>query len=746
MLQLTQQFLLTQAHHVRDGLLLNRLVHWVTMRIETVSLIIAAFVSVSLGSAALLRNFRSRLNLAFTGLMAALALHDSIGSLQGFSAYEALFSPAWHSFATLLVGLPLLWFARELLGVKTLALGKWIAFYFPFLAVVLLFMSFPTYREYETSFNFLAHFALLIPFVVFLLGLDKASREVTLPREKLRMHFAALGGVTALSLFVTNAIHYSGFEMVPPLGTLARVLYSIFIFHTFIQKEVMTSEEVLTKLTLLGGIALVLTLIYSTLVSWVGNQSGLFYFNTFIASFVIMILFEPLKRVITRGTRKLFLRRHLLLEEELNELLENLVGTFEPIQIAEQIQSILKRCLGVESASLFLLEKDGLSYRKIVGVNQGDFQELSSSNALIEYMALRRGRPFILENIETDRDFFRAAAAQKFCETCLETMRTLGADFIIPIVYDSKPIAFCAVRAGERIILSNEEMRVFIPVARQLGFMLQNAQTFDHLKDRDKLAALGEMAAGLAHEIKNPLGAIKGAAELLKEQEPHSSNEFLQIIVDETQRLSNVVTEFLDYAKPRKFHSYGSCDPIQVIDHTAQMALKGSKVAFEIETEEKNPHIEADPEVLKQILLNLFLNSVQAMETTERPMLKVRLKRMKNKRAFLLDSMPLFKVLEGWKTENISSPLEHIEIEVKDNGPGIDSETQKRLFVPFFTTKNKGTGLGLAICRRLVESMGGTINVRSKVGVGTTFVLHLPIKRPQTTKPVEEDGLPERSL
>ena len=128
------------------------------------------------------------------------------------------------------------------------------------------------------------------------------------------------------------------------------------------------------------------------------------------------------------------------------------------------------------------------------------------------------------------------------------------------------------------------------------------------LNHRNAVRSVSGMASMLAHEIKNPLGAIKGAAELLKEQEPHSSNEFLQIIVDETQRLSNVVTEFLDYAKPRKFHSYGSCDPIQVIDHTAQMALKGSKVAFEIETEEKNPHIEADPEVLKQILLNLFLS------------------------------------------------------------------------------------------------------------------------------------------
>jgi len=714
------------------------------MRIETVSLIIAAFVSVSLGVAAILRNFKSRLSISFTALMAALALHDSIGSLQGFASYETIISPSWHSFVTFFIGLPLLWFCKELLGDRSPLLSKSLSFYIPFLAVVLLFMSFPTYREYENLFNFWAHILVLVPFVVFLIALDRASKAVTLPREKLRLNFAAVGGVASLSFFVTNTVHYSGIENMPPLGTVSRVLYSIFIFHTFIQKEVMTSEEVLTKVTLFGGIAIVLTLIYSILVSWVGDQSGLFYFNTFIASFVIMILFEPLKRVITRGTRKLFLKRHLALEQELNVFLEDLVGTFEPIQIANRIETILKKCLGVEASSLYLLEKDGLSYFKINAQVIDASQELSSSNPLIEYMALRRGRPFILENIENDRDFFRTTSAQKFCEMCLETMRSLKADFVIPFVYDAKPIAFCAVRAGERIVLSNEELRVFIPITRQLGLMFKNAQTFDYVKDRDKLAALGEMAAGLAHEIKNPLGSIKGAAELLKEKESFSSSsEFLQIILDETQRLSNVVTEFLDYAKPRKIHSQSVCDPLLVIEHVAQLAIKGTKIGFEVETEEKKTLIEMDPEVLKQVLLNLFLNAVQAMEQLERPVLKVRLKRIKSKKAFNLESLPLFKVWEGWRHEKIGASTDYLEIEVKDNGPGIELETQRRLFVPFFTTKSKGTGLGLAICRRLMESSGGTINVRSKEGFGTTFVLHLPMKRKLSENRLEEIRIKE---
>ena len=174
-----------------------------------------------------------------------------------------------------------------------------------------------------------------------------------------------------------------------------------------------------------------------------------------------------------------------------------------------------------------------------------------------------------------------------------------------------------------------KQLRLFIPVSRQIALLLKNAQVFTYLRNRDKLAAVGEMAAGLAHEIKNPLGAIKGAAQLLKEESEQSaertkeSREFLNIILDETDRLSIVLTEFLDYAKPRRYYPQPSCDPVRVIEHTASMILRDSKINVEIESEKQGLTIEADPEILKQVLLNLFINAVQAMsDSTEKTVFK----------------------------------------------------------------------------------------------------------------------------
>ena len=446
-------------------------------------------------------------------------------------------------------------------------------------------------------------------------------------------------------------LHFSGVQ-VPPLGTLARVLYLIFIFLTFIQKELVTAEEVVAKLALFGGIALMLSTIYSLLVSWVGDQPGLFFFNTVIASFVSIVLFDPMRKFTARFTRKLFLQRNAQLEDEMNLLSQELMGLVEPTDMSRRIGAALKRGIGVEAAALYLLERDGLSYVCVDRGEKSRFQrELESSNPLVEYMTLRRGRPFVLETIENDRESFHSAQPRRFCQNTLENMRAVGADLIIPFAQESRVAGFFAVVTGERIALSNEQLKLFIPVSRQIAFLLRNAETFTLLREREKLAALGEMAAGLAHEIKNPLGAIKGAAQLLKgDAGSGTSTEFLSIILDETDRLSKVVTDFLDYAKPRRNNPMPSCDPLRVIEHTAALILRESKVELEIRSEKEGISIEADPEALKQVLLlNLFLNAVQAVEgTAEKAKIRVRINEVRPKKFLsIAESLPLYKVLGG---------------------------------------------------------------------------------------------------
>lgn len=687
------------------------------MGIETVSLIIAAFVNASLGIAAIMRNFRSALCVSFALLAGILFAHDAILGLASFDSTEALVTRRWQVITTLCAGPATLYFLKALVPAYQGRLSRLALGYLACVVLMVPLLYLPFYQRYSEILFVLTDAIQLIPGTILIYTLVKAEKVAPLTRERLRLRYAFWGGFVALGFFLTNALHFAGFA-VPPLGTLARTLYLIFLFQTFIQKELMTAEEVVGKVALFGGVALILSVIYSLLVSWVGAQPGLFFFNTLIASFVIIVLFDPIRTLTSELTRKIFLHRNTMLEGELERLSRDLMGSLDPARIAESISTALERALGVQNTALFLLDREGLSF-----VQVGGARKIPASNSLIEYLARRRGRPLVMETIENDRDAFRTISSRNFYQSCLETMRGMGSDFIVPFDQEAKLLGFFAATTGERVVLSNEQLRLFIPVARQIALVLKNTQTFAQLRDEDRLATVGQMAAGMAHEIKNPLGAIKGAAELLKETLKAPENkgeEFLQIILDESRRLSDVLTDFLSYARPRREMVEANCDPLRVIEHTAALIPREANVRFSVLCENRAIRAEIDPEILKQVLLNLFLNAVHAMEGySEIPKLTVSVREVKPLR--LLPFVDL-AVQSGF-----------LEIEVADNGAGVSPEDLQRIFLPFFTTKSKGTGLGLAICQRLIEGMGGTIQAKTNPPQGTVFTIHLPLKREPKT-------------
>jgi signal transduction histidine kinase len=242
----------------------------------------------------------------------------------------------------------------------------------------------------------------------------------------------------------------------------------------------------------------------------------------------------------------------------------------------------------------------------------------------------------------------------------------------------------------------------------QIGVVLENSEQYRRMQERDRLAALGQMAAGLAHEVKNPLGAIKGAAQLLSEPEDGeldpSSREFVGIILEEVERLDRVVRSVLEYARPAKGNP-GAVDVNGIVKRTLQVLASARDGATSVEAElaDDLPFVRADAEQLRQVLMNLVQNALQATNDAG----KVRLFTRKRRGAADL-----------------------VEIAVQDDGPGITPQVLKSLFVPFFTTKERGTGLGLAISQRMVEEMGGRIEVATQPGAGSTFTVVLPADSP----------------
>ena len=255
-----------------------------------------------------------------------------------------------------------------------------------------------------------------------------------------------------------------------------------------------------------------------------------------------------------------------------------------------------------------------------------------------------------------------------------------------------------------------DDIDQFRTLAAQIAITLENSRVYERMKERDRLAALGEMAAGLAHEIRNPLGAIKGAAQLLVGPDGRpigdtsESVEFIGIIVDEVNRLNRVVSQFLDYARPYK-GELSEIDVGEVVKKTLALLEQeaAGKVAIDATFAEGLPQVRADAEQLRQVFLNLGLNAIQAM--TDGGRLSVSTAKRPGRRG---------------------APAS-VEIRFRDTGPGIPRERLRNLFIPFFTTKEKGTGLGLPISQRIVTQHGGTIEVRSEPGKGSTFTVLLPV-------------------
>ena len=220
------------------------------------------------------------------------------------------------------------------------------------------------------------------------------------------------------------------------------------------------------------------------------------------------------------------------------------------------------------------------------------------------------------------------------------------------------------------------------------------------LRRADRLSALGELSAGMAHEIRNPLGSIKGTAEILRDgvAPDDPKLEFADILIKEVDRLNKVLEDFLRFARPEPVE-HGRFSPNKAIEEvlelTRQQALR-NRVEVEVVLAE-DIEIPGRGEQIQQALLNLVLNALQVMP-------------------------------DGGQLK-VSSTVHgnEVGIHVSDSGPGIAMEDRERIFNPFVTTRDSGTGLGLAITQRIIQGHDGHINLESTLGHGSSFTLCLPV-------------------
>lgn len=233
----------------------------------------------------------------------------------------------------------------------------------------------------------------------------------------------------------------------------------------------------------------------------------------------------------------------------------------------------------------------------------------------------------------------------------------------------------------------------------------------EDLKRSDRLAMLGTLAAGLAHEIRNPLGGIRGAAQLLRrEMDSHPSfAQYTDIVIREVDRVNHLIEQLLDLSRPPKLNLaplniHELLDDVLLLE---MQTVREHKVEVRKRFDPSLPPIRGDRAQLTQLFLNLIRNALQAI----------------NGQGWLTITTRIetdFHIREQGKMRG-----KFIWVDIEDNGPGIREQDLPHIFSPFFTTKNNGTGLGLAICYRIVKEHGGLIRVESREGNGATFKVSL---------------------
>ena len=234
---------------------------------------------------------------------------------------------------------------------------------------------------------------------------------------------------------------------------------------------------------------------------------------------------------------------------------------------------------------------------------------------------------------------------------------------------------------------------------------------------RDRLAAIGEMAAGLAHEIRNPLGNIGTTASLLKRKLDGNDSGILALnnIVQEVRRLNQTVTQCLEYAKPLHLRPRPVRLPVLIREalHEVRVGRPGSRVHVEEQFQEENLEVLADGSQLRQVFHNLLANAFDAMGGAGT--LEISAEVESSDRTQADDSGGA-----GARPERFAV------VRIKDSGRGITPEVRERIFFPFFTTKPGGSGIGLAVAKKIIDSHRGVIDVESQPGCGATFSVKLP--------------------
>jgi two-component system, NtrC family, sensor histidine kinase HydH len=527
-----------------------------------------------------------------------------------------------------------------------------------------------------------------------------------------RVRFVVACGALATAFSLADFLWFVGVPL-PPVGAVLSIVFVFVLAESLIRERLVDLYEMAALAVVSTALAFSLGGIFYVFVQVLG-QFQTMYLNAVLGGIVMLMLFDPLREKISAYLHRSFFLERADLERAVERARQELTHVLQVERMAQVVINALLDSHRATAAALYLYQPLAVDFELSSSFGDKPPRRIHSAGIRALTERLQRSLSIGLEEVQRRLGEGRRTAEEAGSdEQVLREAELLGP-------YRRGVVVSVRARGGELLGLlllvderlsdafSADERGLLELLARQISVVVENSRSYLQMQAQARLAALGQMAAGLAHEVKNPLSAIKGAAQLLGEPTSgrapdDASSEFLGIILEEVERLDRVVRSVLDYARPKQHNNPGLVSVNAVVDQTLRLLSSDREggCSYTTEFDGDVPRVRADAEQLRQVLLNLIRNAGEAMGGRGTITITTR-------------------------TRRAETSDRRVEIAITDHGPGITPEVRANLFVPFFTTRAQGTGLGLAISERIVQEMGGRIEVLTTVGAGSTFSVQLP--------------------
>jgi signal transduction histidine kinase len=507
-----------------------------------------------------------------------------------------------------------------------------------------------------------------------------------------------------------------------PLGMIFTNLHALIVAYAIVQYRLLDINLAL-KRSLISTLSLAVLLVpcYAIVIATqqfaFGSISVAFSLLMLALLLVAAFLFPRLRFIGENALERALFNKNTDHREALLKSSREMVAVVDINELSERLVRATSRAVDSDQGALYLYDtaKSTFSLVSVMGIdNPRQFSDpvLGRNDALIR--ALTQSREcFVREELmmaREDGDKLQAA----------ERMMQLGAEVSVPIMSKNRLAGILNLgRKGDGRIYSSEDLEFLSTLANQAAIAFDNARLYENLKQSqltlrraDRLSSLGMLTAGLAHEIRNPLVAIRTFTQLLPERydDAEFREVFQSLALKEVDRICGLINDLLSFARPSR-PNMAEENLNEVVDGVARILesqAKDKDVTIAREFSSDLPRAWIDREQLKQVFMNLILNAIQAMR----------------------DGGSLVIATRVSSDGDGSAARPCVQVEVRDTGIGIPQENLEHIFDPFFTNKDGGSGLGLSISNQIIEEHGGRILVKSKIKEGTSFFVNLPVEKP----------------